>query len=45
MKLLIDRIASLIGNMLLVSDGGSFYSLDFADYEAQMMGLLNAMNR
>jgi methylated-DNA-[protein]-cysteine S-methyltransferase len=40
MKLLIDRIPSPMGTMLLVSDGLSLCSLDFADYEARMMGLL-----
>jgi methylated-DNA-[protein]-cysteine S-methyltransferase len=40
MKLLIDRISSPLGTMLLVSDGESLCSLDFADYEARMMGLL-----
>jgi methylated-DNA-[protein]-cysteine S-methyltransferase len=29
-----------MGTMLLVSDGKSLCSLDFADYEARMMGLL-----
>jgi methylated-DNA-[protein]-cysteine S-methyltransferase len=29
-----------MGTMLLVSDGESLCSLDFADYEARMMGLL-----
>jgi methylated-DNA-[protein]-cysteine S-methyltransferase len=40
MKLLIDRITSPMGTMLLVSDGRSLCSLDFADYEARMMELL-----
>jgi methylated-DNA-[protein]-cysteine S-methyltransferase len=40
MKLLLDRITSPMGNMLLVSDGESLCSLDFADYEARMVGLL-----
>jgi methylated-DNA-[protein]-cysteine S-methyltransferase len=40
MKLLIDRISSPLGKMLLVSDGKSLCSLDFADYEARMMELL-----
>ncbi len=40
MKFFIDRIPSPIGIILLVSDGKSLCSLDFADYEARMMGLL-----
>jgi methylated-DNA-[protein]-cysteine S-methyltransferase len=40
MKFLLDRITSPMGTMLLVSDGESLCSLDFADYEARMMGLL-----
>jgi methylated-DNA-[protein]-cysteine S-methyltransferase len=40
MKLLIDRIPSPMGIMFIVSDGESLCSLDFADYEARMMGLL-----
>jgi methylated-DNA-[protein]-cysteine S-methyltransferase len=40
MKFLIDRIPSPIGIILLVSDGESLCALDFADYEARMMGLL-----
>ncbi len=40
MKLLIDQISSPMGMMLLVSDGESLCSLDFADYEARMMELL-----
>jgi methylated-DNA-[protein]-cysteine S-methyltransferase len=41
MKLLIDRILSPLGMMILISDGASLCSLDFADYEPRMMGLLN----
>jgi methylated-DNA-[protein]-cysteine S-methyltransferase len=40
MKFFIDRIPSPIGTILLVSDGESLCSLDFSDYEARMMGLL-----
>jgi methylated-DNA-[protein]-cysteine S-methyltransferase len=40
MKLLIDRIPSPMGTMLLISDGKSLCSLDFADCEARMLGLL-----
>jgi methylated-DNA-[protein]-cysteine S-methyltransferase len=40
MKFLIDRIPSPLGIILLVSDGKSLCSLDFADYEARMIGLL-----
>jgi methylated-DNA-[protein]-cysteine S-methyltransferase len=41
MKLLIDRIPSPMGTMLLISDGSSLCSLDFADCEARMLGLLH----
>jgi methylated-DNA-[protein]-cysteine S-methyltransferase len=40
MKFLLDRIPSPMGTILLVSDGERLCSLDFADYEARMMGLL-----
>lgn len=40
MKLLIDQIASPLGNIILISDGKSLCSLDFADYEPRMMKLL-----
>jgi methylated-DNA-[protein]-cysteine S-methyltransferase len=40
MKLLIDRIASPIGDVLLVSDGQYLRALDFQDYEARMHRLL-----
>jgi methylated-DNA-[protein]-cysteine S-methyltransferase len=40
MKFLIDRIPSPIGMILLVSDGKSLCSLDFADYEKRMIRLL-----
>jgi methylated-DNA-[protein]-cysteine S-methyltransferase len=39
-KLLIDRIPSPMGMMLLISDGISLCSLDFADCEARMLRLL-----
>jgi methylated-DNA-[protein]-cysteine S-methyltransferase len=41
MKLLIDRIASPIGTMLLLSDGKSLCALDFADRESRMIKLLH----
>jgi methylated-DNA-[protein]-cysteine S-methyltransferase len=41
MELLIDRIPSPIGTILLVSDGHSLCSLDFADYETRLMALLH----
>ncbi len=41
MELLIDRIPSPIGTILLVSDGTSLCSLDFADYETRLMALLH----
>jgi methylated-DNA-[protein]-cysteine S-methyltransferase len=40
MKVLIDRIASPIGTVVLVSDGRSMCALDFEDYEDRMMTLL-----
>jgi methylated-DNA-[protein]-cysteine S-methyltransferase len=40
MKLLLDRITSPMGIILLVSDGESLCALDFADYEARMIRLL-----
>lgn len=40
MKLLIDRFASPIGEILLVSDGEALRALDFWDYEARMHRLL-----
>ncbi len=45
MKLLIDRIPSPMGTMILISDGKSLCSLDFADYESRMMGLLHKRYR
>jgi methylated-DNA-[protein]-cysteine S-methyltransferase len=40
MKLLIDRISSPMGTMLLISDGSSLCALDFADCEVRMLKLL-----
>jgi methylated-DNA-[protein]-cysteine S-methyltransferase len=40
MKALIDRIASPIGTVVLVTDGRHMCALDFADYEDRMMTLL-----
>jgi methylated-DNA-[protein]-cysteine S-methyltransferase len=40
MKLLIDRIESPLGTMILVADDVSLCALDFEGYEARMMGLL-----
>lgn len=40
MELLIDRIDSTLGTLLLVSDGESLCALDYADYEGRMMTLL-----
>jgi len=39
-ELLIDRINSAIGEILVVSDGENLCALDFADYELRMMKLL-----
>jgi methylated-DNA-[protein]-cysteine S-methyltransferase len=41
MKLQIDRITSPLGTITLVADEVSLCALDFADYEARMMGLLH----
>jgi methylated-DNA-[protein]-cysteine S-methyltransferase len=41
MKLLIDRIPSPMGMMLLISDGISLCALDFADCEVRMLRLLH----
>jgi methylated-DNA-[protein]-cysteine S-methyltransferase len=41
-ELLVDRIASAIGTMLLVSDGESLCALDYVGYEHRMMKLLHA---
>jgi len=40
MKLLIDKINSAIGTLLIVTDGEKLCALDFADYEPRMMKLL-----
>ncbi|MCF4968309.1 methylated-DNA--[protein]-cysteine S-methyltransferase [Nostoc sp. CMAA1605] len=40
MKLLIDKISSEIGTILIVSDGKKLCALDFADYEPRMLKLL-----
>jgi len=40
LKLLLDRIASPIGTVLLVSDGEALHALDFADCEPRVHRLL-----
>jgi methylated-DNA-[protein]-cysteine S-methyltransferase len=40
MKLLIDRIESPLGTMILVANDVSLCALDFGDYETRMMRLL-----
>ncbi|WP_166509233.1 methylated-DNA--[protein]-cysteine S-methyltransferase [Nostoc sp. 106C] len=40
MKLLVDKISSEIGTILIVWDGEKLCSLDFADYEQRMLKLL-----
>jgi methylated-DNA-[protein]-cysteine S-methyltransferase len=40
MKLLLDRVASPIGTMVIVSDGELLRALEFADYEERMRRLL-----
>ena len=40
MQLLIDRIASPLGTLLVVSDGEHLRALDFEDYETRMQVLL-----
>lgn len=40
MQLLLDRLASPIGEILLVCDGGVLRALDFAEYEGRMRRLL-----
>jgi len=42
MELLIDRIDSAIGTLLLISDGESLCALDYADYEQRMTKLLHS---
>ena len=39
--LAIDRVDFELGQLLLVADGEALCALDFADYEARMMTLLN----
>ena len=39
-ELMIDRIDSDIGMILVVSDGESLCALDFGEYEARMLKLL-----
>ena len=41
MNLLLDRIASPLGTILLVSDGTALRALDFEDYEDRMHRLLH----
>jgi methylated-DNA-[protein]-cysteine S-methyltransferase len=45
MKLLIDRIESQLGTILLISDGERLCALDFADYEPRMISLLRQRYR
>jgi methylated-DNA-[protein]-cysteine S-methyltransferase len=40
MKLLVDKINSEIGTILIASDGEKLCALDFADYEQRMGKLL-----
>lgn len=40
MDLLIDRVPSPIGDIMVVSDGENLRALDFDDYEERMLGLL-----
>lgn len=44
-KLFIDRMESELGQLLLVSDGTALCALDFADYEARMLQLLEKRYR
>jgi methylated-DNA-[protein]-cysteine S-methyltransferase len=41
MKLLIDRILSPLGTIILIADDVSLRALDFADFELRMMSLLH----
>lgn len=41
-NLLIDKISSPIGTLLIVSDGERLCALDYADYEHRMLKLLRA---
>jgi methylated-DNA-[protein]-cysteine S-methyltransferase len=45
MELLLDRVASPIGTVLLVSDGAALRALDFSDYEDRMLRLLRVHYR
>jgi len=40
MKLIVDKINSEIGTILIVTDGEKLCALDFADYEQRMVKLL-----
>ncbi len=41
MKLLIDRLESPIGTIVLITNGDRLCALDFADYEQRMLSLLS----
>jgi methylated-DNA-[protein]-cysteine S-methyltransferase len=41
MQLLVDRIESPIGTIVLITNGDRLCALDFADYERRMLGLLS----
>jgi methylated-DNA-[protein]-cysteine S-methyltransferase len=41
MQLLVDRIESPIGTIVLITNGDRLCALDFADYEQRMLGLLS----
>jgi methylated-DNA-[protein]-cysteine S-methyltransferase len=41
-NLLIDRISSPLGSLLVISDGERLCALDYADYEQRMLKLLRA---
>jgi methylated-DNA-[protein]-cysteine S-methyltransferase len=42
MELYFDKVASEIGDIVLVTDGESLVALDYADYEPRMLKLLKA---
>jgi methylated-DNA-[protein]-cysteine S-methyltransferase len=44
-NLLIDKVASPIGTLLIVSADEQLYALDYADYEQRMLKLLHARYR
>ncbi|UBF29237.1 methylated-DNA--[protein]-cysteine S-methyltransferase [Kovacikia minuta CCNUW1] len=44
-ELLIDRVDSAIGQIFVVSDGKKLCALDFADYKARMLSLLEKRYR